>query len=134
MRLELQHDVLQLLEVLFGQVVFAHELELSGVELPLVAALVPRLQALEHGGSHQQVGEDADDEAERPGVLSLHGKSGNKVQVRAALRPSAPGRADPTDPGGGGGGGETSGEGACSLSTTPTSQLGCCNCIWHICH
>lgn len=73
MRFELQHDVLQLLEVLFGQVVFAHELVLSGVELPLVTFLLFRLQGLEHGRSDHQVGEDADDEGESPGVLSLHG-------------------------------------------------------------
>lgn len=74
MRFELQHDVLQLLEVLFGQVVFAHEFVLSGVEPPLVSFLLLRLQGLEHGRSDHQVGEDADDEGESPGVLSLHGR------------------------------------------------------------
>lgn len=74
MRFELQHDVLQLLEVLFGQVVFAHELELPGVQLPLVILLLLGLQGVEHGRSHHQVGEDADDEGEGPGVLPLHGE------------------------------------------------------------
>lgn len=69
--------MLQLLEVLFGQVVFAHEFVLSGVELPLVTFLLLRLQRLEHGRSDYQVGEDADDEGESPGVLSLHGNNEN---------------------------------------------------------
>lgn len=79
MRFELQHDVLQLLEVLFGQVVFAHEFVLSGVELPLVTLLLLRLQGLEHGRPDHQVGEDADDEGEGPGVLSLHGPTGKQI-------------------------------------------------------
>lgn len=65
--------MLQLLEVLFGQVVLAHELVLFGVEPPPVTLLLLGLQGLEHGRSDHQVGEDADDEGESPGVLSLHG-------------------------------------------------------------
>lgn len=86
-RFELQHDVLQLLEVLFGQVVFAHQLELPGVQFPLVILLLLGLQGLEHGRSHHQVGEDADDEGEGPRVLPLHG---DKKSQRAGdeLRPS----------------------------------------------
>lgn len=72
-RFELQHDVFQLLEVLFGQVVFAHELRLPGVQFSLVVLLLLGLQGLEHGRSHHQVGEDADDEGEGPSVLPLHG-------------------------------------------------------------
>lgn len=71
-RFELQDDELQLLEVLFGQVVFAHEFVLPGVESPLVAFLLLGLQGLEDGRSDHQVGEDADDEGEGPGVLPLH--------------------------------------------------------------
>ncbi|TNN51084.1 hypothetical protein EYF80_038720 [Liparis tanakae] len=52
--LELQDDVLQLLEVPFGQVVLAHELVPPGVEPPLVTLLLLRLQGLEHRGSHHQ--------------------------------------------------------------------------------
>lgn len=87
--------MLQLLEVLFGQVVFAHEFVLSGVELPLVTLLLLGLQSLEDGRPDHQVGEDADDEGESPGVLSLHDrrKKGEMryVQVgelRLFLRPS----------------------------------------------
>lgn len=83
MRFELQHDVFQLLEVLFGQVVFAHELELPGVQFSLVILLLLRLQGLEHGRSHHQVGEDADDEGEGPSVLPLHGEQTVKAQVRS---------------------------------------------------
>lgn len=64
--------MLKLFEVLFGQVIFAHEFVLSGVELPLVTFLLLRLQGLEDGRSDHQVGEDAHDEGESPGVLSLH--------------------------------------------------------------
>lgn len=78
----MQDDVLQLLEVLFGQVVFAHELVLSGVQLPLVTFLLLGLERLEDGGSDHQVGEDADDEGESPRVLSLHAFKRNKKDGR----------------------------------------------------
>lgn len=83
-RFELQHDEFQLLEVLFGQVVFAHELELPGVQFPLVILLLLRLQGLEHGRSHHQVGEDADDEGEGPSVLPLHGEQAAAAQLRSS--------------------------------------------------
>lgn len=72
-RLELQNHELELLEVRFGQVKFAHEFVLPGVQPPLVTFLLLGLQGLEDGRPDHQVGEDADDEGERPGVLSLHG-------------------------------------------------------------
>lgn len=83
---ELQHDVFQLLEVLFGQVVFAHELRLPGVQFSLVVLLLLGLQGLEHGRSHHQVGEDADDEGEGPSVLPLHGD--NSAGEERRQRPS----------------------------------------------
>lgn len=83
-RFQLQHDDFQLLEVLFGQVVFAHELELPGVQFPLVSLLLLRLQGLEHGRSHHQVGEDADDEGEGPSVLPLHGEQAAEARLSSS--------------------------------------------------
>lgn len=82
----MQDDVLQLLEVLFGQVVFAHEFVLSGVELPLVTFLLLGLERLKDGGSDHQVGEDADDEGESPRVLSLHAFKRNNKDGRRKIK------------------------------------------------
>lgn len=75
-RLQLQHHLLQLAEVLRGQVESPQQVLLPVVQLLLLAHLLLRLQHVEDRGAHDQVGEGADDEREGPHVLPLHGGVG----------------------------------------------------------
>lgn len=73
-RLELQHHLLQLVEIIRGQVVeLLEQLLFLRFQLPLLGRLLLRLQRVEDRGADDQVGEGADDEGEGPHVLPLHG-------------------------------------------------------------
>lgn len=72
-RLQLQHHLLQRLEVLGRQVEGVEQVPLPQVQLSPLGRLLLRLQRVEDRGADDQVGEGADDEGEGPHVLPLHG-------------------------------------------------------------
>lgn len=73
MRLQLQHHFFQLVKVLRGQVECLEQLPFLPVQLHPLGRLLLRFHRVEDRGSHDQVGEGADDEGEGPHVLPLHG-------------------------------------------------------------
>lgn len=73
-RFQLQHNPFQFVEVDSGQVVFLHQVPLSGVQFLLLSGLLLGFQRIEDGRSDQQIRESADDEREGPHVLPLHGQ------------------------------------------------------------
>lgn len=74
-RLQLQHDPLQLLEIDFAQVIFVHQLLFPTVQGFLLGDLHLRLESIKDGRSDEQIGESAYDQHEGPDVLPLHDRS-----------------------------------------------------------
>lgn len=115
-RFELQDHELQILEVGSGQVVPAQKFVLSRLQLPALTSLLFGLQSLEDGRADHQVGEDADDEGESPGVLPLHGE-----ELRRCARSPDGSRSNLW-------------RRSCSFSTSPTPQLDYWRLFGLICH
>lgn len=81
MRLQLQHHLLQLVEVLLGQVEGSEQVVFLHAHPRPLGLLLLGLQRVEDRGADDQVGEGADDEGEGPHVLPLHGGvSGGRVE------------------------------------------------------
>ena len=72
-RLQLEDDPLELAVALGAQVVFALQLLALRLQPPPLRRFLLGFERVEDGGSHQQVGEGAHDESQRPHVLPLHG-------------------------------------------------------------
>lgn len=59
--LQKQHDLLNLIKVKPGEVVFMHEQEFAVVEFALLAFLLLWLESVENSRSDEQIGQSADD-------------------------------------------------------------------------
>lgn len=72
MGLRLQYHPLDVAVHFLGEAVLLLHLVALLLQDAPSGALPLRLECVEHGGAHQQVGEHADDERQRPDVLFLH--------------------------------------------------------------
>lgn len=74
-RLELEHDPLELVKIHSAQIVLVHQLLFAVVQDLLLRDLHLRLQSVKNGRADEQIRESAYDQHQGPDVLSLHDRS-----------------------------------------------------------